>query len=107
MKKGIKESKELVVFAGAFLKSCMDAYKDGKLTFSDYTHFTDDFSKGVEAFKGVDAVGAELKDLSEDEISALLNAFSSEIGDSSVKEDIQDVFTIAQSVLSLVKRHKK
>lgn len=107
MEKGIKESIEVVAFVGAVLKSCMDAYKDGKLDLSDYRYFTNVFPKGVAAFKGIDDVGAELRDLSDDELIILMDAFSAEVGDSSVKEDIQDVFNIVQSVLSLVKRHKK
>jgi hypothetical protein len=72
MELGIKETKEMIVFAARFAGGLDKSLADGKIDFFDVGHVLDPLLAAGAAFQGADGIPNELLDTTEEEDAELL-----------------------------------
>ena len=105
---GTKETEDVVVFFGSICEGIYESVKDGKLTFGDYINFIPVVADLLPAISGIEKVPDELRDLSIEEMDALVEKFKAnfEIPDDIVEEFVENCVTGARLVFRNVELFK-
>lgn len=113
MSRGITETKELVVFAGALAEAVEKSLRDGKFSVGDLRHFLRLPEAGKAGLDGLKAVPGELAELDEMEFEELVQAlryeFDDEIPDGLGRELTEHAVRIAGGIVGIVsalRRHR-
>jgi len=106
MEKGIKESKELVVFISKLINGIIKSAEDKEFSFSDVQHFVPAGKDLTKSLEGLSDIPAELKDLDSDEIEELLVAVTEGLEAPAVVDDVRNIIEIAKNLLAIYKRRK-
>jgi len=105
---GIKETKELVAFSMALVKTAVEVAADGKVGLSDLVTLVGALKDAPDALVGIDQIPAELSDLSPEEVTELV-AFIKEkfdLADDELEAKIELGFDVAASVASAILKWK-
>ena len=89
---GVEELTDVVKFAIDLANGLIYAYADGKLTIADLSHLLSPMMSLPAALTGVGNVGAEIKDLTEEEVGELLEM---------IKEDLQVTDEKAKAIIAV------
>lgn len=101
---GIEETKDVVKFLCKTTNAVLDSLKDdGKITVGDFPKFGGVAMSMFPAFSGINEVPKELAELSEDEITELVELVKTELElDESVEQVISKALNVAAEIKDLV-----
>lgn len=95
---GIKETKEVVLFAAALGNVISKAKEDGKITFEDALLLMPIIGLAQDAIKGIDKVPAELQDLDDAERRELVEEFAVVLKLSDDEKDVEEKVVLSLEV---------
>lgn len=102
---GIEETLDAVDFAISFANSVVLAYEDGQLSISDFGYAMAPFMKIPAVISGINAIPAELANLSAEELNQIIEKVQSEleVDDVKAKKIVIQALNLAYSIYGLVK----
>jgi len=102
---GIEETKQVVSFGTALANALIQAFKDGKLNFTDLPLLMSPFMKLFPAISGINNVPSEIDNLSETELAELKKQVTEELELSDIKAEliIQMSLTLIHDMYALYK----
>ena len=106
---GITETKDVLKFVISIGQALYKAFEDGKFTWGDYIHFLPTIGTLFPALSGIEQVPEELRDLSDEEFTELVEYFKSEfnIPDKIVEEIVELSIDTAANLFEIIKLIKK
>ena len=106
MEKGTKELGEVLKFVCALASSVGEAAKDGEMSLGDAAHLIPLLYKLPAAAEGMGEIPAEAKDLSQDEIDALIKMIKEELDlpQDKIEMAVEDALDICLKLYVLVQK---
>jgi hypothetical protein len=108
MEKGTKELGEMLKFVCALADGIGEAAKDGSVTLGDAAHLIPRLYKLPSAADGIAEIPAEVADLSQDEVAALVAMIKDELDlpQDKLEMAIEDALEIGIKIYALVQKLK-
>lgn len=105
---GIKETKELVAFSMALVKTAVDVSADGKVGLSDLVTLVGALKDAPDALVGIDMIPAELSDLDAAEVDELAEFIKEkfDLTDDELEAKIEIAFDVAAVIAKSIIRWK-